>query len=95
MDEVYHVPGNVDIETGHIKHPGAVLVDGDVLAGARVEADGDIEVRGTVEASYIHTGGSLTVHGGIAGMGEGTVKAAGSVYAKYILEADMLMAQTW
>lgn len=89
VDEVYRIPGSVGIETGHVNHPGAVLVEGDVLAGSRLEAEGDVEVMGTVEAADIQAGGNLTVRRGITGVGSGGIKVGGSVHAKFILEAEI------
>jgi uncharacterized protein (DUF342 family) len=89
VDDVYEIAGDVGLETGHIKHSGVVLVRGDVRPGSRVEAGGDIEVMGTVESAEIVAGGNLTVHGGVTGSGERKIKVGGSVYAKFILEADI------
>jgi hypothetical protein len=89
VDEIYRIPGSVGMETGNINHPGAIVVEGDVLAGSRVEAAGDIEVMGTVEASDISAGGNLTVRRGITGTGNDPIKVHGSVHAKFILEAQV------
>ncbi len=89
VDDVYEVGEDVGLETGHIQHPGVVLVRGDVRPGSRIEAGGDIEVFGTVESAEIVAGGNLTVHGGITDPGENKIKVGGSVYAKFILEADI------
>ena len=87
VDDVYHIENNVGLETGHIKHDGAVMIEGDVLVGSHIEASGDIEVQGTVESADIIVGGNLTVHGGITGQGERQIKVGGSLFAKFILEA--------
>ncbi len=65
VDEVYTVDEDVDISTGNIKHTGAVVVKRDVLGGAKIEAVGNIEVRGIIENAEIQAGGDLIVHGGI------------------------------
>jgi len=89
IDEVYHIPTSVGLETGNIRHPGSIVIEGDVLAGSRIEAGGDVEVKGTVEAADIEAGGDLKVHNGITGMGNRSIKVKGSVHAKFILEADI------
>ena len=89
VDEVYTVAGSVNLETGNISHPGAVVVERDVEEGTRVEAEGDIEVRGVVERAFIKTRGDLTVLGGITGCGRETIEIGGSVHARFILEADI------
>lgn len=89
VDEIYHVTGNVGLATGNIHHTGSVTVEGDVLADAVIEAEGDVVVKGMVEESVIICGGTLTVAGGILG-GEGhLIRVGGNVEAKYIREADL------
>ena len=89
VDDVYAVRGDVSLETGNIRHTGCVTIGGDVKAGAVVEADGDIVVKGMLEPCTIRCGGSLNVSGGIVG-GEGcTIEAAGEIHARYISEATV------
>ncbi len=89
VDEVYEITGSVNLETGDVSHPGAVVIERDIEAGTKVQADGDIEVKGIVEAAEIDCGGSLLVHGGITGTEDKLIKVAGSVHAKFILEAEV------
>lgn len=89
VDEVYTVEGNVGLETGHISHPGAVVVQGDIEPGSKVTALGDVEVQGLVDQSDVKTGGNLIVHGGINGGGKSRIVVAGRVHARFINEADM------
>ncbi len=89
IDEVYVIPGNIDLETGDIDHPGAVVVKKDILPGSRLEAIGDIEVMGVVEHAHIQTSGSLIVHGGITGAPGQHIVVAGEVRAKFIIDADI------
>lgn len=90
VDEVFRVAGDVDLNTGNIRHNGAVVIGGDIKNGFSVEATGDIEVCGMIEAADVHAGGNLIVHGGISG-GRGTtcVRAAGNLHARYILDASV------
>ena len=89
VDSVLEIAGSVGIETGHITHPGAVCIKGDVRAGSRIQADGDVEVKGAVEAADMKCGGSLTVGGGITGSEGRVVVVNGSVRAKFINEAHV------
>jgi len=89
VDIVYAIPGSVGLATGHVKHPGSLVIDGDVEAGSQIEAGGDIEIKGHVEASDIQAGGNLTVRGGITGADGRHIKAGGSVHAKFILDVDI------
>jgi len=90
VDDVYTINGNVDMDTGHISHPGAVVVGGDVLDGFEIKARGDIEVQGVIEATRIQTKGNLMVHGGITGSKGCKIMVKGSIHAKYIRDADVM-----
>ncbi len=90
VDEVYRTPGDVNLETGNIVHPGDVHIPGDILAGADVSAGGDLEVRGSIEASNITSGGDLKVHGGITSSESHKVVVAGRVDALFIENAEIV-----
>lgn len=60
----------VDLSTGHVSFEGSVTVLGDVKAGMKIEATGDVTVGGVVEAAQIHAAGDVTIRGGIIGHGE-------------------------
>ncbi len=87
VDDVYAIRGDVSLETGNIHHTGSVVIDGEVSAGALIEADGDIVVKGMVEAATIICGGALTVAGGILGSEDTHIAVTGELRAKYISEA--------
>ena len=89
VDPVYHIRGNVGLDSGDVSHPGAVVVEGDVEEGATVKADGDVEIKGVLESVNIETDGDLTVRGGITGSENTRIKVKGSVRAKFILDADL------
>jgi len=84
VDEVYTITEDVDITTGDILHTGAVVVNRDVLNGAKIEAAGNIEVHGNIENAEIRTNGDLTVRGGIRQSEDHRIVAEGTIYAKYI-----------
>lgn len=90
VDNVYKVRSNVGPATGHILHPGAVVVTGDVQEGYNIKSLGDIEVRGLVEAAQIRTSGSLMVRGGMIGAEGRRIMVSGDIHAKFIVDADVL-----
>ncbi len=92
VDQVFTIRGDVSLETGNVRHPGAVIVTGDVKAGATLEAEGDIVVQGMVEPCDIRATGSLTVRGGVLG-GEGhRIELGGGLQARYLNEVDVTAA---
>lgn len=90
VDRVYVINGNVGLETGNIDHPGALFIEGDVEAGARIRADGDIEVRGIVEGADIEAGGNLSVRRGITGCAGHRIQAGGRVNVRFLVEAEVV-----
>lgn len=89
VDDLLDIAGSVGLETGHVRHPGAVVVKGDVEEGAELIAEGDIEVHGMIEGAQVRCGGNLYVHGGIVA-GQGCrVVAAGDVRARFITHAEV------
>jgi uncharacterized protein (DUF342 family) len=89
VDTVYTVTGNVGLKTGNVEHPGAVVVLGDVEAGTKLKAEGDVEVRGLVEGAEIEAGGNLMVHNGIIGQKTSVIRVGGSVQVRFINDAEV------
>ncbi len=65
VDRLHQVRGNLDYREGNIHYPGNVEIQGDVLPGFRVEADGNISVGGVVDGAELRATGSVVVRGGI------------------------------
>lgn len=65
VDETCYVKENIDISTGNIKVVGNLVVPGMVLPGFKIEAGGNIDVKGVVEASTIIASGNIKLQSGI------------------------------
>lgn len=89
VDTTYTIQGSVGLETGHVHHPGAVIIEEDVLSESEIQADGDIDVGGVIEAAAIEVGGRLSVRGGITSAKGGYIKVSSSIHAKFILDAQV------
>ena len=77
-------------ETGNIEnYDGSMLIRGNVRAGYKLKATGDIEVQGVIEGAEVIAGGQISVARGINGMSAGYVKAGTNVIAKYIENSDV------
>jgi len=57
----------LDAQAGHIIFDGSVVVKGDVSAGMKLEATGEVTIGGFVESSWIKSGRQLVVVGGCSG----------------------------
>lgn len=66
VEAVYTVE-SVNAATGNIRFEGSVVVRGDVMAGMTVQASGDIEIGGVVEAAMLDAGGCIVIKGGAIG----------------------------
>ncbi|MDR1956131.1 MAG: FapA family protein [Treponema sp.] len=87
VEPVYMVQGNVNLKTGNIIFLGTVIVTGNVEDGFSVKAQGNIEVKGSVEKADLEAEGDIIVQKGITGRNTGTVKAGKSVYARFVENA--------
>lgn len=90
IDEIYQVDGDVDFHTGNIKFNGSILIHGDVKSGFRVEGNGDIHIKGTVDAATIYSSdGNVYIDQGVLGKQRGKILAEGSVYCGFIQDASV------
>lgn len=65
--DLYTHSGDVDYDSGNLHSKGSLVVKGDVRAGFRADADGDIEVAGAVLDGAVDAGGSVRVGQGVLG----------------------------
>ncbi len=84
VEEIFTVPGDVDLKTGNVMFLGTVIVMGNVEDGFSVKASGNIEVRGSVGKCEIVAEGDIIIHQGVAGKGGGTVQAGKNIWSKFI-----------
>ncbi|WP_029896886.1 DUF342 domain-containing protein [Desulfohalovibrio reitneri] len=83
--DALEIQGDVDFSTGNISlDKGSVLIKGSVIDGFRVEAPGDVTVKGNVQAATISAGGSVMVGCGILSGEHGGVYAGGPVRAQFM-----------
>jgi uncharacterized protein (DUF342 family) len=79
----------VSLATGNIDFPGTVEVKGDVHAGMRIKAGGDVVIHGILESAEVDSGGEVQIKGGVIGQHgtvqpghEGDPKASARIRAK-------------
>jgi uncharacterized protein len=89
VEEIFTIPGDVDLKTGNIMFLGTVVVQGNVEDGFSVKASGNVEVHGNVGKCEIVAEGDIVVHQGIAGKSGGVVQAGKSIWAKFIENAHV------
>ena len=57
--------GDVDVESGHVRFKGDVVVTGNVREGMKVTATGRIHVYGYADRAYLQADGDIRVDGGV------------------------------
>ncbi len=80
---------DIDFGIGSIDFTGAVKIHGSVREGFHVVAQGNIEIFGPVEGADIDSQGVVIVHGGVRGMGKGTLRANGDVSLNFADQATI------
>jgi uncharacterized protein (DUF342 family) len=97
---IFEVNGDVDYNTGNINFVGTIVIRGNVRAGFKIKADGDIRVLGSVEGAELDAAGSIEISAGIIGQNKGLVKAAKNVKSAFIQDGiveageDVLVSQS-
>ncbi|MFH2036898.1 MAG: FapA family protein [Candidatus Zixiibacteriota bacterium] len=89
VNDVFTARNGVNTEIGNIKHNGKVVVNGDIDSDFRIEATGDVEVKGLVYASDIICGGNLITREGINSSSDKLIKVEGDILTKYIQNANV------
>lgn len=85
---------DIDFGVGSIDFTGAVKVHGSVREGFHVVAQGNIEIFGPVEGADIDSQGVVIIHGGVRGMGKGTVRASGDISLNFVDQATIRSSGT-
>lgn len=84
VDDVLHIPADVDNAIGNIDFCGDIIIDGGVREGFSVKSDKNITINGAVEGAFINAKGKIILKKGINGMGRGLLKADGDIRSKFL-----------
>lgn len=86
VEPIFTISGNVDYSTGNIDFVGTVIIQGNVISGFEVKAEGDIIVEGLVEDATLYSEGKIIVKNGILGNEEykHLIYAKQGIKAKFI-----------
>ncbi len=82
--QTYVHQGSVNLSSGNLAFDGAVVVKGDIEAGATVEVKGTLLVEGVIGHAIVKVGGDLEVMGGLITSREGLVVVGGSCQAQFV-----------
>lgn len=85
--------GDIDDKTGDIQFPGSLVLKGTIRTGRAVKAAGDLLIEGGAEASLVSSECCVSMTGGIAGAGRGTVWAKQTIHLGFAENARLLAGQ--
>jgi len=95
VEKTMSVP-QVNLKSGNIIFDGSVLIEGDVENGMKVNATGDINIKGMVEGAALDAGGDIIISGAVIGRGDvrdkngklneetACLNAKGSITARFV-----------
>ncbi len=83
VSPILEIQSNVDNNTGNIKFNGSVVIRGNVVTGFTVEADGNIDIHGTVEGAKIISGYNIFLMSGVQGADKAEIIATGDITTKF------------
>ena len=84
VDTEFVQRGDVDFKCGNLDIKGDIKIYGDVKAGFKVNASGDVFIEGLVEDTIVEAGGNVVVKGGFLGRGKGIIKAKNELYLNFV-----------
>ncbi|HCW75849.1 MAG TPA: hypothetical protein DHU63_04840 [Candidatus Marinimicrobia bacterium] len=91
VNDIYTVDGDVDFHTGNIRFNGSIQINGDVKSGFRVEATGDIHIKGSVDAATIYSSeGDIVIAHGVLGKQRAKLLAERSIFCGFIQDATVV-----
>lgn len=91
VDDIYSVDGDVDFHTGNIRFNGSIQINGDVKSGFRVEATGDIHIKGSVDAATVYSSeGDIVITQGVLGKQRAKLLAERSIFCGFIQDAKVV-----
>lgn len=93
VDRVLTINGSVDNSVGNLDYNGNIVITEDVKSGFKVNATGDIFVRGSVEGAFLSAGGNIEIADGMNGNGQGLLKACGDIKITFMESANVVCHQ--
>ncbi len=90
IEAVLHIKGDVDYSTGNLKLKGAVIIDGDVRSGFKVETAGSISIAGSVDAADLFSqNGDIIIGQGVLGQGRAKILCGGTLRCGFMQDANI------
>ncbi|MBN2332726.1 MAG: DUF342 domain-containing protein [Deltaproteobacteria bacterium] len=84
IENIYHLEGDVNLDTGHIKYQGPVQVSGNLDAGFSIISNNDVFIGKLIDGGSVKAKGDLVVGTGIIGNPEASLTVMGNIKSEYI-----------
>lgn len=89
ISNIIQIAGDLDNRYGNICFVGDVYIGGSVRNGLKVEAGGNISIKGVVEAADIKAGGDILFQAGVLGHNQSKIEAKKDIYGKFFENAQV------
>ncbi|HEX3018830.1 MAG TPA: FapA family protein [Chitinispirillaceae bacterium] len=91
LKELLQIESDVNFSVGNIKYSGDVLISGNVFPGFTVEADGNVHIKGELEASrVISRNGHVIIEKGIIGKNNTSVSGKCGIQVGFAQDAHLV-----
>ena len=87
--EAYVHKGSVNLSSGNLYFDGAVIIQGDIEAGASVDVQGPLVVEGMIGPSQVRCTGDLDVKGGVVTSTTGWIKVGGNLRCEFLENSEL------
>ena len=77
------IAGDIDFGTGNVESGNSITITGSVQPGFKVNAGGDLEIRGGVMSGIVSSQANVVVRGGVTGK-KASIEALGDVDIRFI-----------
>ena len=82
------IPGDIDFKTGNVQSNNCLTIRGSIQPGFKVQADGDIEIGGSVTSATVSSQANVVVKGGISGKNS-RIEALGDVDVRFVEQGNI------
>lgn len=90
ISKLYTHKGDINLKSGNIYFNGPAIIEGNIQAGATVMVKGDLTVKGSIEAAFVRSGGSIIVKEGISTTDQGRIQAREDITADYVGNSKLI-----
>ncbi len=89
IDKLSIVPKNIDSKADIKNFSGSLWVQGDILSGAELFVEGNLQIDGVVENCNINCLGDVIVNGNFYGQDKGKIRVKGNIFIREVNSGEI------